>query len=194
VLVVIFIALDAATWVNVALATVTALLTLATALLAKRAKVQARAAENQAKATAELVEIARRDLAIAERDLAATATPHLVPIAPLGEGTGGRFAGGGVVANLRNLGGANAEYQSSTLTLIYGGEVMRGEPLGNGPIIKPDEQFSIQFVNSEELPSSGHGLLEVLYQGPGSGTQRVARFSVFWDGESVSVRKRSTTT
>jgi hypothetical protein len=188
-----FIALDAATWVNVALATVTALLTLATALLAKRAKAQAGAAENQAKATAELVELARRDLAIAERDLAATATPHLVPIAPLGEATGGRFAGG-VVANLRNLGGANAEYQSSTLTLIYGGEVMRGDPLGHGPIIKPYEQFTIQFVNSEELPSSGHGLLEVLYQGPGSGTQRVARFSMFWDGSLSRSERWSTTT
>lgn len=116
-----FLGLDAATWVNVALATLTALLTVATFVMARGAKAQA-------EATAELVEIAQRDLAIAERDLAATATPHIVPDTPLGEVTGGReraFGAGTVVANLRNLGGANAEYQSATLTLIHGGEVHR---------------------------------------------------------------------
>jgi hypothetical protein len=181
-------ALDEATWVNVALVTVTALLTLATFVLAKRAKAQAKAArdqadaaEDQAKATAELVAIARRDLA-------ATATPHLIPIAPLGEVTGGRADDERtVVVNVRNLGGANAEYQSSTLALIYGGEVMRGRLLAHGPIIQPDEQVSIQFVGNEDLPSGGQGLLEISYQGPGSGTQRAARISVSWDGQSLSV-------
>lgn len=141
-----FLGLDAATWVNVALATLTALLTVATFVMARRAKAQADAAGDQAKATAELVEIA-------ERDLAATATPQIVPIAPLGEVTGGRGDGASiVVANLRNLGGANAEYQSATLTLIYGGEVMQGSLLGHGQVIQPGEQFTIQFAATEEMP------------------------------------------
>jgi hypothetical protein len=185
-----FLGLDAATWVNVALATLTALLTVATFVMARRAKAQADAAGDQAKATAKLVVIARQDLAIAERALAATATPLIVPIAPLGEVTGGRaFGRRTVVAYLRNLGGANAEYQSATLTLIYGGEVMQGRLLGHRPVIQPDEQFRIQFAAREEMPSAGNGRLEVHYQGPGSGTQRVALISVGWDGEFISFQK-----
>jgi hypothetical protein len=64
---------------------------------------------------------------------------------------------------------------------------MQGELLAHGPIVKPDEKFSIQFVGKEERPAAGNGLLEVLYQGPGSGTQRAARMSVSWDGVSVFV-------
>jgi hypothetical protein len=187
----VFLALDAATWINIALATLTALLTFATFRMAGRAKAQADAAEEQAKSTADLVELARRDLAIAERGLAATATPHIVPIAGVGQVTGGRaYDRDTVVANLRNLGGANAEYEQSWLRLRYGSESMQGELVGHGPLLKPDEQFSIKFTaKEEELPSGGNGRLEVHYQGPGSGTQRVAVIDVDWDGESISAQK-----
>ena len=90
-----FLGLDAATGVNVALATLTAPLTFATFWMAGRAKAQADAARDQAESTAQLVALARQDLA-------ATATPHIVPIAPLGEVTGGRaYDQRTVGANLR---------------------------------------------------------------------------------------------
>jgi hypothetical protein len=180
-------ALDAATWANIALATLTALLFAANVVLVRRAKTQADAARDQADAAKEQARTSAELVAIARRDLAATAMPHIVQIVPLGEVTGGRFARGGVVANLRNLGGANAEYQFSTLRLIYGGEVMRGKLLGHGPIIKPDEQFAVQFMSQEEWPSGGSGHLEFHYQGPGSGTQRVAVIDLGWAGESIRV-------
>jgi hypothetical protein len=72
--------LDAATWANIAIATLTALFA-ANVVLVIRAKAQADAARDQADAAKQQAEASAELVAIARRDLAATATPHIVPIA-----------------------------------------------------------------------------------------------------------------
>jgi hypothetical protein len=112
-------ALDAASWANIPVAVGTALLALDTFVLAARAKAQADATRVQANATAELVERA-------QQDLAATAMPNVVPPRGTGEILGVRADRETIVATLRNVGVASAEYENSTLMLSYENDAGRG--------------------------------------------------------------------
>jgi hypothetical protein len=89
----VLIAFDAATWANPAIVALTALLFVANVVLVRRARTQADPARNQADAAKEQSRTSAGIVVIAQRDVAATATPHVVPIAPLGEATGGNLPG-----------------------------------------------------------------------------------------------------
>lgn len=56
-------------------------------------------------------------------------------------------------------------------------------------VIKPNENFRVEFKNKEELPSVGSGSLRVQYRGPGSGTHKLADIGVTWQDPQLSVHK-----
>jgi hypothetical protein len=162
---------DAATWANLLVAVGTGALAIATFKLGKQAK-------TQADATVDLVRIA-------EQDLAATATPQIVPVAATGEATGGWSGAVGLTVTLRNLGGANAEYQSASLRLGNYSEL--GKLHGSGPVIKPNDQFTLTFPGRP--PPNQAGTFEVQYQGPGSGVRRQTIMDVRWRNDQIFVNR-----